>query len=360
MTAVHNIILNNWEEHVNKPAALMCAWFSFDDAVRDYDTSDLTAAKLWFIHYAADYAKQYNLTPGMDDLRVKGKLSELWGQFTSRAVNSPFAELNSLIASIKASQLQENSRQVDGKLVSTWYPITVWRNLESEAPLIAHPAIALLSVAGSEAAVERSFSAQDAVHTKKRNRLSDRSVQNEMFIRFNSDAVKGKRPGGLSRVLGGTCVELTPDFDEHPSTHGSVKALFRAIAIAEVEEAAAAMQEDASEGLRVEPDEVDGKEEVSDSDSDYESDGEQDSESGSSSDESSEEKKTPLNRSASIAKQVMLEAFITKFITDNNLTPESNWKNRELTNNIESASLAANVRTTTADLKKLIKKAVMG
>ena len=46
--------------------------------------------------------------------------------------------------------------------------------------------MALLSLSASEAAVERSFSAQGNVHTKLRNRMEETSVQDEMFIKFNS------------------------------------------------------------------------------------------------------------------------------------------------------------------------------
>jgi len=235
MPAVHNIIVTNWEEHVNKPAALMCAWFSFDESVRGFDAADLTAAKHWFIDYAVVYVQQYHLAPGWQEERIKGKLNELWGHFTGRAVNSPFAALDELVEGIRKNQIIENARTVDGKTISHWYPVTVWRNLESETPLLAHPAIDLLCVAGSEAAVERSFSAQDALHSKKRNRLVDSTVQNEMFIRFNDDPVHGRRPGGEYRVMGGTCVELTVDYIEKASQQGSVKALFRAMKFTEEE-----------------------------------------------------------------------------------------------------------------------------
>jgi hypothetical protein len=40
--------------------------------------------------------------------------------------------------------------------------------------------------------VERTFSAQDAVHTKKRNRLLDESVEEEMFVKFNTRAMQRK------------------------------------------------------------------------------------------------------------------------------------------------------------------------
>jgi hypothetical protein len=230
MDTIHNIIVNNWESHINKSAVLCCAWFSFDDGVRDYHSENLTAARLFFISYAVRYARQYKIEPTLDDDILRATIEELWGQFTIRAVSSPFAELDELVQRSKAMQLNKNRRLVHGEWVSTWYPVNVWRALEAEAPLFAHPAIALLCIAGSEAAVERSFSAQDSVHTKRRNRLKDAHVQNEMFIRFNSAAVEGRRPD--SAVLGGNCVELTSEFDERPRrAQGSIKALFRSIAI---------------------------------------------------------------------------------------------------------------------------------
>jgi hypothetical protein len=50
---------------------------------------------------------------------------------------------------------------------------------------LAKVATVLLQIPSSEAAVERTFSAQDAIHTKKRNRLHDATVQASMFIAFN-------------------------------------------------------------------------------------------------------------------------------------------------------------------------------
>jgi hypothetical protein len=368
MPVVHNIIVTNWKEHVNVPAAVACAWMSFDSDAREFDTTDLTATRKWFVSYALTYAKQYHLKPGWSDGLILGKLEEMWGQFTGRAVGTPFAELDAIVARMRSSQLLENRRQLDppqGEWVSTWYPVSVWRVLESEVPLFAHPAIALLCVAGSEAAVERSFSAQDAVHTKKRNRLTDQSVQNEMFIRFNFDAVKGVKPGEGSRVMGGRCIELTPEFGERQRVHGSVKALFQAITIeAKNQEAPAAAVVPEEEEMK--GDEPDGKDEKSDdSDSDFVSGSESDLESDSNSsdeeeeDSEEEERLRPVSRQASIARQVAVEAFITRIIDENKWSTATNWKDRELSNIIESASLEHNIRTTTAVLKTLIKARVM-
>jgi hypothetical protein len=65
----------------------------------------------------------------------------------------------------------------------------VWAQYALDGLELPAVALALLSIAASEAAVERSFSAQDAVHTKKRNRLGRDTVQAEMFVRFNHDAL---------------------------------------------------------------------------------------------------------------------------------------------------------------------------
>jgi hypothetical protein len=362
MTAVHNIIVKNWELHVNKPAVLCCAWFSFDDAVRDYQPEELTSTRLFFISYAVVYARQYNIQPGLDDDMLRGTIEEQWGQFTTRAVGSPFAGLDDLVHRSKTMQLSKNRRLVDGDWVSTWYPVNVWRALEAEVPLFAHPAIALLCIAGSEAAVERSFSAQDAVHTKKRNRLSDTNVQNEMFIRFNSDAVEGRRPE--STVLGGNCMELTPDFDERPRPQGSVKALFRSIAIAAEEENAAAEPAAQPEEVMDEKGEaVPHRHEEDDESSDSDYVIESDDESSCSSDETTEEDaeddldeedRQPVNRAASIARQSEVSLFIDRVVTDNEWTADTDWKNKELANIIEAAALNANVRISTKTLKTLI------
>jgi hypothetical protein len=66
------------------------------------------------------------------------------------------------------------------------------------------------SVAGSEAAVERTFSAQGKVHTKGRNRLKDESVEAEMFCRFNGAALERK----VQEKDTGHWIELTEDYEE--------------------------------------------------------------------------------------------------------------------------------------------------
>jgi hypothetical protein len=91
------------------------------------------------------------------------------------------------------SQRVDRFSKLDEKIESTklvegarWKAVTVWALYEME---LATVAMVLLTVPASEAAVERTFSAQDSIHTKKRNRLHDNTVQASMFIAFNTRAM---------------------------------------------------------------------------------------------------------------------------------------------------------------------------
>ena len=376
--AVHNIISENWEAHVNTSAALSCAWLSFNDRVRDYDADTQTATRKWFVQYALKYVQQYRVRTDVLEALWQGEIEVLWGQFTGRTAGSAFDDLNGTVERMKSAELARTARLgEDGQWRGVWYPANVWRFLEASAPLIAHPAIALLCVAGSEAAVERSFSAQDTVHTKKRNRLSDKSVQNEMFIRFNTDAVmpvEERLKRDRLRVLGGSCVELTVDFEEQPRAHGSVDALFKTIAIAVPEPepavapgpvvAVAAVAEE-----KVEDGGSDGKEEVQtdSSDDEYvESVGQSESDSGSDSSvqptqpiEIDEEQQQPVSRSATIARQVRVDEFIKQLVIDAGYTKSTKWNSSDTYNTIENASMKEDIKMQTSQLRKLIKAYVM-
>jgi hypothetical protein len=183
-----------------------------------------------------------------------------------------------------------------------------------------------------------------------------------MFIRFNGDAVMGRRPGGKARVMEGTCVELTADFQERPSSQGSVKALFKAIAAAEQEEkvqqGAAEDSEENKENEEKHPDDLSFG---SEAESEEVSSEEQESDSGSEDSQSSEEELAPVSRSATIAKQVALDTFIEKFVRENNVTAlGTRWRSGEFENLVQGAAIREHLPMTASELKKLIRKAVCG
>ena len=140
----------------------------------------------------------------------------------SRAPGSSFEQLDKDIA-----ELKDNCRR-NGTLFD---PRKVWSLYLDEAPVIAHAAIALLSVAGSEAAVERSFSAQGTVHSDRRNRMTDKMVEAEMYIRFNRLALR--RASGEVKSSSEKTAEIVDDDEENDDDDAasSVADLFKRIAV---------------------------------------------------------------------------------------------------------------------------------
>ena len=126
--------------------------------------------------------------------------------------------------------LNHQQRSKHGRLFSRWSPRAVWASYVVSAPILSLGAIALFSVAGSEAAVERTFSAQGIVHNQLRNRLNDDAVEAEMYCTFNAAALKRKPQ---ERDLG-SWVELTDSYEEVPLSQLVTANLFLARVAEEV------------------------------------------------------------------------------------------------------------------------------
>jgi Protein of unknown function (DUF 659)/hAT family C-terminal dimerisation region len=175
-----NLILDTWEKHVNLNAVIACAQLSFDTAVDTIFAANIHASATWFQDFAAKYAQYWNLASSdeYDILRKQAKLQ--WSNFLARKADTCFSTLDSDIRDMREEHAREQK---------PFDPRTVWNLHLHHAPVLVHAAVALLSIAGSEAAVERTFSAQDEVHCKRRNRLGDASVEAEMFIKFNERTV---------------------------------------------------------------------------------------------------------------------------------------------------------------------------
>jgi hypothetical protein len=201
------IIEFHWNKHVNVDAVIMSAELRFDESVSAvFGAARQQAAQRWFINFATEYAWHYHLTDKATIEQVKEQAMEEWMQFvTKMPVDGPiscgFDQILEDAASLRRKQQRDNlissfSEDCDGETSthhhSRWNPIPLWVWYFGRAPVIAHAAVAILAVAASEASVERTFSAQDAVHTKKRNRLLDESVEEEMFIKFNTRAMQRK------------------------------------------------------------------------------------------------------------------------------------------------------------------------
>jgi hypothetical protein len=163
------------------------------------------------------YLSYYSLSDHIDKESVISSLVTQYALFIARA--GIFRHLQEDIDNIMRSSKNENTQISSSNIPYTYFdPKKVWYLYKNTAPELTAVALALLSIVPSEAAVERSFSMQDAVHSKKRNKLSDSTVNAEMFIRFNTRALES------TRTDQGNYIELTEDNTEQEV--GEIVSLF--------------------------------------------------------------------------------------------------------------------------------------
>ena len=220
--SIITIIIDLWEKHVNIDAVIACAQLSFDSSVDDIFPDKIQDARRWFIDFAAQYALYWHIADSNDADVAAVKRSALreWAAFLGRTQGTCFDHLDTDI---------EDLRREHADCVAA-FPRAVWNLYLLDAPIISHAAVAILSVCASEAAVERTFSAQGLVHTDLRNRLGDATVAAEMFIKFNHRTVagvEGQQPKrGKAHSPGdamGYCAEMAEDYEEEeglPSVAG--------------------------------------------------------------------------------------------------------------------------------------------
>ena len=218
-TSINNVIIGVWEKHVSWDAIIISAHLSFDSIVDAAFADKVSGARRWFTEWAAQYSMYWTLSAAtsLDEARSTATLE--WSQYIGHAPGSAFAQLDADIAEV---------RKAHAKLMQPFDARAVWSLYLDDAPVIAHAAVALLSVAGSEAAVERSFSAQGAVHSERRNRLTDKMVEAEMYIRFNRLALN-RVAGERDSRRGEKDVEQAEDEEEEAAA--SVAELFKRVAV---------------------------------------------------------------------------------------------------------------------------------
>ena len=218
--SITNVIVGVWEKHVSWDAIIITAHLSFDPTVDAAFADKVNCARRWFTEWAAQYAMFWTLSDAASLAEARSTATLEWSHYMSRAPGSCFEQLDSDIADIRARHAQQR-QSFDAK--------AVWSLYLEDAPVIAHAAVALLSVAGSEAAVERSFSAQGTVHSDLRNWLSDEMVEAEMFVRFNRLALD-KAAGVKDSSCSDKPVREMTDEDNVADAAPTVAELFRRVA----------------------------------------------------------------------------------------------------------------------------------
>jgi hypothetical protein len=206
-------ILARWNKLINVPAVTACAVLSF---VQLPPALSLAKAQQFILNWGTKYLHYYHLVHESFSRRdIRDTLTEQLAEFQGRL--GEFAGLDEI----------KQSLQRKATALKPFQARKVWL-LHSQLEL-SRVATALLTLAPSEASVERSFSAQGSVHTKLRNRMADRSVQDEMFIKFNSRELLKPPPCNCSLTASTSdvpqplskCVELSPNSDEELSISDS-------------------------------------------------------------------------------------------------------------------------------------------
>ena len=252
--SLRGILHDMWEKHVTEEAVIACAMLAFDAHVNSCFAPDrIRAAVDWLQLFAARYALYWHLADSsvLEELRQLAKAQ--WSDFIGRSSTSSFSSLDQDVDDIKAVHAREQ-RRFDAR--------SVWHLHSAQAPVLAHAAVALLSISSSEAAVERTFSAQGDVHSDRRNRLGDDTVEAEMFIKFNERTVT--RVEESARVSSGNrkkpvkrrrqaereqgCVEMADDDEDGEDDIPSVLGIFTrpVVAAVAVDEPAPAVIPDAA------------------------------------------------------------------------------------------------------------------
>lgn len=151
--------------HVNVDVTAACALLSnHAENEKMFTPLELMRAQAFIADWGVKYLSHYQLFQVTEDLRTK-----LDGQLID------FLGCQNAFGLVKFHDRLKHK----GAVAS-------WTSMLSGTRELAHVAVALLSICASEAPVERSFSIQDLVHSKVRNRSGDDMVEAQMFIRFNS------------------------------------------------------------------------------------------------------------------------------------------------------------------------------
>jgi hypothetical protein len=210
--ALTQAIKHHWDAHINEEAVIASAWLSFHSAEsmsNQFGAAALTKAKSWFLQFATKYVVRFCYKPDalseedLDRLQtdVHNRMEDNFSNFVA-PTEDPFVELH-LKAAKKKEELALKAVAVNAvpqdedqlpKQRIHFDSRVIWKQYFPVMPEFVKPVCALLSIVASEAAVERSFSAQDKTHSSVRNSLKDESVGNEVFIKFNTRSPVEKAP----------------------------------------------------------------------------------------------------------------------------------------------------------------------
>jgi hypothetical protein len=171
-------IRRQWNDHVNLNAIIMCSMLTFSSSYLRFGKEELSRADKWLQEWGTEYLYYYSRSEFKEKEDIGFALQNQLSDFNrGTGAFADFALTREQRAKVAAKQ-----GRVDD-------PRMVWGLVMGSAPELTQCALALLDLSASEAAVERSFSRQGLIHSKRRSRLSDDKVQFSMSFAFNARAL---------------------------------------------------------------------------------------------------------------------------------------------------------------------------
>lgn len=159
-----------WNDHININLINTAKFFNFDIT---FNINNTTIE--YITNWGSIYLTTYRIGNEQNIEEVKKILDfQIIEMITKQA---EFKMLDSTIDNLKKYCVK------NGKVYS---PILTWGRYQTSHYELSKVAIAIHSICPTEACVERSFSAQTDVHSKKRNRLIGNVIEAEMRLKFNS------------------------------------------------------------------------------------------------------------------------------------------------------------------------------
>jgi len=217
--ALREATLLHWKRHVNQEAVICCAWLSFNLDVSNEFTLIETAAATWFGRFAASYLTHQTMT-NQCETDLEDEMIGLLGDFLATRAPFTFAHMDAQARKLKLAALAAAPRDEDAPPKHFCFDAKpIWRRYIGQFPAFVKVACALLSIAASEAPVERSFSTQGRIHSDDRNALKHINVVNQMFISFNHAVISNflnvaVDQSATSGPVHGAWIEIEDDIDE--------------------------------------------------------------------------------------------------------------------------------------------------
>jgi hypothetical protein len=174
-------ISNEWNSHINEHAVIATAILSGAPSLSTlYDSTKLIEAQEYILNWGTIFLRYYQYSSAAD---VSKELTSQFVEFTGKSQR--FQGFQKRIESTKTFM-----QKLDSTVIEFISPISVWQSFREGAVELSIVAIAILSICASEAAVERSFSIQDRIHSKSRNRSKEDLVEAQVFVKFNTAALE--------------------------------------------------------------------------------------------------------------------------------------------------------------------------